>query len=234
MKKLVDSFNYAIEGLLHCVRTERNMRIHFVIAALVLLLAGIMDVSVLETIILLLLIAMVITAELINTAIEAVVDLVCDTYHELAAIAKNVAAGAVLFSSIISVVVGYLIFYNKLEDITFNVTYDIEHMPVHVTIISLAVVTIVVIIVKAFGRRGTFLRGGMPSGHSALATSLLVSIILLSNDLVIGFLAGILTLIAMHSRLEAKIHTLWEVVAGAVLGLLLTLLIFQIVIGATL
>ena len=230
-KKLTDSFNYAIDGLLYCLRTQRNMKIHFAIAALVLLLAGITDVSALETVVLLLAIAMVITTEMINTAIETIVDLVRSTYHPLAGIAKNVAAGAVLVASILAAVIGYLIFYDNLRDITFDITYDIKHMPVHVTIISLTVVTIVVIIVKAFGTKGTFLRGGMPSGHSALAMSLLTSIIFLSEDVVIAFLAGILTLIVMHSRLEAKVHTLWEVVAGALLGLFVTILIFQVVIG---
>jgi diacylglycerol kinase (ATP) len=207
------------------------MRIHLAIAVLVLILAGIMDVSVLETVVLLLVIALVIAAEMINTAIETVVDLVRSTWHPLAAIAKNVAAGAVLVTAVIAAVIGYLIFYDNLKDIPFDITYDIAHMPVHITIISLAAVTIIVIIVKAFGKKGTFLHGGMPSGHSALAMSLLTSIALLSEDAVITFLAAILTLIVMHSRLEAKVHTIWEVIAGGVLGLLVTFLIFQLITG---
>lgn len=233
MRKVIDSFNYAIDGLLYCVRTQRNMRIHLAIAVLVLLAAGITKVSALEATVLLLAIAMVISAEMINTAIETVVDLIRSTYHPLAAIAKNVAAGAVLVASIIAAAIGYLIFHDNLKDITFDIAYDIEHMPVHITIISLAAVTVIVIIVKAFSKKGTFLHGGMPSGHSALAVSLLTSIILLSNDIVIALLAGILTLIVMHSRLEAKIHTLWEILAGAALGFIITILVFQLLAGMT-
>jgi diacylglycerol kinase (ATP) len=64
-----------------------------------------------------------------------------------------------------------------------------------------------------------------------LAMSLLTSIALLSKDIVIAFLASILTLIVMHSRLEAKVHTMWEILAGAVLGFITTFLIFQLMAG---
>ncbi|HOB19981.1 MAG TPA: diacylglycerol kinase [Candidatus Atribacteria bacterium] len=228
IKELVDSFNYAIEGLLYCLRTQRNMRIHFLIAVLVLVAAGVTHVSRLETIALLITIVLVIAAEMINTAIESGVDLASSKYHPLAEIAKNVAAGAVLITAVNAVVVGYLIFHDKLEDISLTIIYSIENMPIHITVISLIVVTLIVIIVKALTARGTYLRGGMPSGHSALAASLLTSIIMLSSDVTIAFLAGILTLIVLHSRHEAKVHTFWEIITGAALGMIVTILIFQL------
>jgi len=228
IRKIIDSFNYAIDGLLHSVRTQRNMRIHFIIAILTLLAAGVTHVSRVEAVLLLIVITLVIMAEMINTAIEAVVDLVSSAYHPLAAIAKNVAAGAVLVTAINAVVVGYLIFHDKIRAVSFRIVYSIDNMPVHVTIISLVAVTLIVITIKAIGTKGTYMRGGMPSGHSALAMSLLTSIILLSGDVVIAALSGILTLIVMHSRLETKVHTIWEVIAGAILGMFVTILIFQL------
>ncbi|MDD3612193.1 MAG: diacylglycerol kinase [Eubacteriales bacterium] len=228
IKKLVDSFNNAIDGLIHSLKTQRNMRIHFIAAILVLILAGVTHLSRIETVVLFLTISLVIAAELINTAIEAAVDLACSDYHPLAKIAKNVAAGAVLVTAINAVIVGYLIFHDKLSDISLATIKRIPELPIHVTAISLVAVTLIVIVVKALTDKGTFLRGGMPSGHSALSASLLTSIILLSGDVTIAILASVLTLIVMHSRLEAKVHTLWEILAGATLGFIITIFLFQL------
>lgn len=228
IRKTIDSFNFAIEGLLHSVRTQRNMKIHLVIALLTFTAAGILGVSRIEAVVLLVVIALVIVAEMINTAVEAVVDMVSAQYHPMAAIAKNVAAGAVLVTAIHALVVGYLIFYDKLTDISFRVIWEIQHLPVHITVFSLVIVVLLVIVLKAQGSHGTFLKGGMPSGHSALAASVLTSIVLVSANLLIAGLAGILTLLVLHSRLEAKVHTLWEIFVGAVLGCLTTVLMFQI------
>ncbi len=224
IKKLVDSFNNAIDGLIHSLKTQRNMRIHFIAAILVLILAGVTHLSRIETVVLFLTISLVIAAELINTAIEAAVDLACSDYHPLAKIAKNVAAGAVLVTAINAVIVGYLIFHDKLSDISLATIKRIPELPIHVTAISLVAVTLIVIVVKALTDKGTFLRGGMPSGHSALSASLLTSIILLSGDVTIAILASVLTLI----RLEAKVHTLWEILAGATLGFIITIFLFQL------
>ena len=100
MKKLLDSFNYAIEGMLYAVRTQRNMRIHMIAALLVLTACFFYDISKMELLILLITITMVITAELINTAIECTIDITTNYYHPLAKIAKNVAAAAVLVTAI--------------------------------------------------------------------------------------------------------------------------------------
>ncbi len=229
IRKTIDSFNYAIDGLLYSVRTQRNMKIHFAIALVTLLAAAITDVSKFEAILLLIVITLVVVAEMINTAVEAVVDLVSEKYHPLAAIAKNVAAGAVLVTAVNAVVVGYLIFYNKLRGFSLSVIRGIENMPVHITIFSLVIVVILVISLKAMGKHGTFLRGGMPSGHSALAMSLLTSITLLSANVLIAALGGMLALLVLHSRLEAKVHTVWEIVVGALVGFLTTVLVFQLV-----
>ena len=106
LKKLVDSFNNAIDGIIYTVRTQRNMKIHMVVTLLVLIACLCFDVSRNEFLILAITITMVIGAELLNTAIEAVVDMNTNYYHPLAKIAKNVAAGAVLLTAINAVVVG--------------------------------------------------------------------------------------------------------------------------------
>ena len=103
------SFKYAYSGLRYVVRSQRNAWIHAGITLVVLILALLFKISPLEWGILLLAIGMVWTAEIFNTALEALVDLVSPTTHPLAKIAKDTSAAAVLFSAIISVLIGLVI-----------------------------------------------------------------------------------------------------------------------------
>lgn len=111
IKKISDSFNNAIDGIIYTVRTQLNMKIHFTIAIIVLLLSLFFDFSKIEMLILFFTISLVIVLEMINTAIEATIDVIANYYHPLAKIAKNVSAGAVLIAAINSIVVGYLLFF---------------------------------------------------------------------------------------------------------------------------
>src|SRR4051812_16292758 len=104
--KLLKSFRYAIEGLKYAVVTQRNMRIHFITALVVLLLSLCLSLSKLEVLLLFVSITLVLFAELINTSIEAVVDMVTEEYHPLAKIAKDVAAGAVFLTAGLAFFVG--------------------------------------------------------------------------------------------------------------------------------
>ena len=110
---LFDSFNYAFEGIIHVLRTQRNMRIHFAIAVVVLVAAIATDVTKLELIALLLAIAFVLIAEMINTAIEGAIDVATSSFDPMAKLAKDIAAGAVLIAAINAVAVGYLVFSGK-------------------------------------------------------------------------------------------------------------------------
>ncbi|MFZ7119900.1 MAG: diacylglycerol kinase family protein [Eubacteriaceae bacterium] len=114
MKKIVDSFKHAINGIEYSFITQRNIRIHFFIALIVLLLGIVVKLEYFELLIILLTINVVIAVEMINTAIEKTIDLITEEYNLLAKIAKDVAAGAVLISAIISIIIGVLIFYNKI------------------------------------------------------------------------------------------------------------------------
>ena len=95
MKRFINSVNHAFEGIVHAFKSEGNMRIHIVVALLVIIAAVLTYSTRFEMIALSITIAFVLFAEMLNTAVEAVVDLVTDQYHEMAKIAKNVAAGAV-------------------------------------------------------------------------------------------------------------------------------------------
>ena len=108
--KFFESFVHAWNGMIHAFQTQRNARVHVAIALVALTLGVALHLSAMEFAVIILAIVAVIAAEMINTVAEAIVDLVTDTYHPLAKIAKDVAAGAVLWSSIGAVAVGIVIF----------------------------------------------------------------------------------------------------------------------------
>ena len=113
-KKLINSFKYAIEGIISSFKTEQNMKIHIFIMILVIILGMVLKLSTLEWIILTIVVALVISAELFNTTIETVVDMITKEKNEKAKLAKDVAAGAVLVLAIGSVIIGLIIFIPKI------------------------------------------------------------------------------------------------------------------------
>ncbi len=231
LKKMVDSFNNAIDGVIYTVRTQRNMKIHMVVSVLVLIGCLFFDVSKIEFLILAITISMVISAELFNTAIESVVDMNTNYYHPLAKIAKNVAAGAVIITAINAVVVGYVIFWDKLSNFSFILLHKIKSSEPYTIFILLVVVCILTIIVKAIFGEGTPLKGGMPSGHSALAFSIATAISLITEEPICIVLSFIMALITAQSRVDSEVHSSLEVLVGAIFGILVTLLIFTIFNG---
>lgn len=103
-------FVYAFYGIVHGYQTERNFRFHVFAAIVVMLLAFFFQITRVEWILIIFAIGMVMCAELLNSAIERVVDLVTEDYHELAKAAKDLAAGAVLLISITAALIGICIF----------------------------------------------------------------------------------------------------------------------------
>src|SRR5207244_974244 len=105
---IVDSFNYAFEGIIHVLRTQRNMRLHFLVAFVVVIVALVVNVTKLELIVLLISIAFVLITEMINSAVEAAIDIATTSFDPMAKLAKDIAAGAVLIAAANAVAVGYL------------------------------------------------------------------------------------------------------------------------------
>ena len=225
---LFRSFNYAIDGVIYVLRTQRNMRVHLAIAALVLLLSLVLGVDSIQFIILLIVIALVIISELFNTAIESAIDVTTNTYDPLAQIAKDVAAAAVLVSTLVAVTAGYLIFFPKLNSFTLRTLDQVRQSPIHVTAIALILVIIMVMWTKSRTMTGTWLRGGWPSGHSAIAGSLFTAIALISKNALLATLALLMAFLVFQSRREAKFHSALQIVSGGLIGVLITVIIFQL------
>jgi diacylglycerol kinase (ATP) len=229
---VLQSFNFAFEGIIHVLRTQRNMRIHFMIAAGVLIAALIVGVSRLELVILLMAISFVLIAEMINSALEAGIDVATTSFDPLAKLAKDIAAGAVLIATINAVAVGYLIFVDRIKDPSSRAIDRLRDAPTEITLVALVLTVIIVIGAKAYTGRGRPLRGGLPSGHAAIAFAGWMAATYILGDSTHWFLVSTLTfimaLLVAQTRIEAGIHSFVEVVSGGVLGALVTLVLFQL------
>lgn len=228
MKRLVESFNHAIDGIIETARTQKNMKIHLVVAILVLVSCLFFDISKGEFLSIAIVITLVIVLELINTAIEAIIDMTTNYYHPLAKIAKNAAAGAVLVMAISSCIVGYIVFGDKLYNISFSLMNTVKSSKPYMIFIALVIVTISTVIIKSIIGEGTPLKGGFPSGHSTLGFSIATAIALITEDPVCIILSYLAAFITAQSRVDSEVHSIFEVVVGALFGTLLTLLIFTI------
>ncbi|WP_018247789.1 diacylglycerol kinase [Orenia marismortui] len=229
IQHLISSFNYAVNGIIYVLKHEKNMKIHFIISIIVLIFGLLLNLNKFELLILFITIALVFFAEMINTAIEELSDLVCQKYNTKVKIIKDISAGAVLVTALNAIVIGYIIFFQDIRPLTLDLLYQIQQTPIHLTFISLILIILVVIGVKSYFNKGTPLQGGMPSGHSAIAFGLMIIISNLANDALITTLSLWMALLIAQSRIEGEIHTPWEVISGAIIGSLIGILIFQLV-----
>ncbi|MDI6791781.1 MAG: diacylglycerol kinase [bacterium] len=227
---LVKSLNHAFMGILYALKTERNMQLHTAVAVIVLLGSFFLNITRLELIALWFAVCLVLLAEMVNTSIENVIDLISDSYHPLAEIAKDVAAGAVLLASVNALIIAYLTLYTHLETfLNTSVIARAREIPEHVSFVSLLVVIIITVSIKAIFKKGTPFRGGMPSGHAAVAFSIWTATIFLSDNTFMVILVFILAFIVAQSRVNFKIHSFWEVLSGSLIGVFLTGLIFRLI-----
>ena len=226
-RKLVESFNVAIEGFLHALVTQRNLRIHLYIATFIIIL-GILYCSYLEILVLIITISLVFLAEMFNTAAELMVDLAADSIHPLAKKIKDVAAGAVLLTAISAAVIGYLIFSHHLSAPTEKGFRFIRVFPGYLAAITLSLSLLLGILTKVALRKGTPLRGGMPSLHSAIAFSIWAIVFFSTEHVLLILLVFFLSSIVAYDRVKRGIHSYLEAIIGALFGVSITAFIFWI------
>ena len=213
------------------MRTQRNLWIHFAVAVLVLVAAVGFGATKLELAVLLLAITFVLVAELVNTAVEAAVDVASTAFDPMAKLAKDIAAGAVLIAALNAVAIGYLVFSGQVAEESSRLLDKLSEAPAELTLIALVLTIALVIALKALSGRGSPLRGGWPSGHAAVAFAAWMAVTLVLGDTEHRFLVSSLTLImallVAQTRIEAGVHSTLEVASGGLLGALVTLVIFQ-------
>ena len=228
---ILDSFNFALEGIIHVLRTHRNMRVHFAVAIVVLVAAVWVGVSKLELIALLLAIAFVFITEMVNSALEQAIDVATTSFDPLAKLAKDVAAGAVLIATVNAVAIGYLVFSGEVSERSTRLLDRLRDAPANLTLVALVLTILVVIATKAYTGRGTPLRGGLPSGHAALAFAGWVAatyVVGAEHRFLISSIALLMAFLVAQTRIEAGVHSTVEVAYGGLLGALVTLAVFQL------
>lgn len=226
-QNLIESFNSAIEGFIYVFKTQRNMRLHFLLGLTAIVLGIFLNFTYMELIALCLTIAFVLFAEMFNTAVEHTIDLIKEEFHPLARIVKDICAGAVLLSAMAAVIIGYILFVSRAGIRIEENIIKIRESSWHITFIVLLLILGLVVLGKVMFHSGTPLRGGMPSGHSAIAFSIWVIVSFLYPKSIVIFLVFILAFMVARSRVRDRVHSTLEVFSGAFLGAFVTVLIFQ-------
>lgn len=231
-KDLLAPFKTALAGLVYTFRTQRHMRFHVYVVFVVTLMGLLFGLPRREMLVLFFVISLVLVAEMFNSAIEATVDLVQPTYHPLAKFAKDIAAGAVLITTILALVVGAVLFLSedRWEQIRISLTSGSLGIPaVQRLVIGAFLLFLAVVIGKGLGKRGQVFKGGMVSGHAAFGFFFATTITLFAGNVLVAALAILLAVIIAQSRWEAKIHSVFELSLGAAVGVIMALILFAYV-----
>ena len=220
--------NFAIEGILHAARTQRHIRYHLFAAMMLLLSCFSLGINREEFIILAIVAMIVIVSEMFNSVVEELVDIVSPRKNEHARIIKDMAAGAVLLTASVALIVAYFLVSPYVK---FYIKHGIsiaKHTSPDIAFCSVLVVLILVIVIKAYTGKGHPLRGGMPSGHAAIAFALWMSVTYTHRVWYISLPVFIAATGVAASRVFLKIHYVHEVIAGSILGSCVALLLYSV------
>lgn len=227
-RSIIWSFNYAIEGIVFALRTQRNMRIHLALAIMAAGASLLLGVSRIELVAIFFAISLVFVTELLNTAIESTVDLATETYQPLAKTAKDMAASAVLIAAVNALVVAYLVLFEPFKNVLSQGLMIVRFASADLTVIALGIVLLAVLALKALSKEGTWMQGGWPSGHAAVAFGAATIVGFTTGSagaLALGYFVAFLV---VQSRVEAEIHTVPQVIVGSLLGIAIVTLVFQL------
>ena len=221
-RNIFQSVAHAVDGLVHVLHTHKHMRYHFLLGAVVLLISAVLLVSRIELLLLCAAITFVVLAELVNSAIEAAVDLASPERQPLAKVAKDAAGAAVLVAIVGALIIGAGVFLTpgSLQVLQGAGGRPAPHF-LHVALVGVVTVLVAVILAKLWGGYGDVTRGGIVSAHSALAFFCFVSVWFLApHDIIVRGLAFVLAVLVAQSRVEAGIHNLREVLIGVGVALI--------------
>ena len=227
----IDAWRNAINGIIYATTTQSNIKKQLLIAVVVVIRRLFFELSKAEFLIFMFTIVLILFAEMVNTAIETVVDLYTDLYHPKAKIAKDVAAGGVVITAINALIVAYFLFFDKVSDIGLQFIRNIVSSPIHLAFstVIIVVITILSLIAMATTNKHKFLnKKFMPSGHTALSFAANTIIWLMTDNIVVLTLSLIMAILVSESRIEAKKHTLSEVVFSASVGIIVVLVIYGV------
>lgn len=224
----IDACQNALNGILYAITTQSNIKKQLIIAVVVMLVSLFFDLNRAEFLCLMFTVVLIIIAEMINTAIETVVDLYTDLYHPKAKIAKDVGAGAVIIAAINAVIVAYFLFFEKISTMGTAILDQIANSPTHLAFVAVLLTVIVVVTLKAASTTNHkyIKKDFMPSGQTAVAFSALTIIWLTTRNVVIFTLSLVLALIISINRYGNGKRTKSEIIVGACVGVLVVVLLY--------
>ncbi len=227
-KTFFTALRHALDGVIKAFKTERNLRIDYVIGLFVLICSLFFDFTKTEFACLCLTIGFVIFAEMINSTVEYIVDLITDKYDDRAKAAKDIAAGGVLIASVVAVIVAFFLFADKLTMATTSVISTIFSSNIYILFTIIFAVIILAVILKGFLGKGSNYSQVYPSARVALAFGLTTYVYIITKSILVGGVALILSIIIAQIRVEnTKTRPVYMVIS-AIIGVLVVLIIYQI------
>ena len=205
------------------------MRVHFVLIAIVMVVAVLLQIGKIELLLLFFCIALVLITELFNTALEAAVDIGVQSFDPLAGLAKDVAAGAVLVAAINAVLVASVLFATspRLGHLLAEIPpIDWNSTAARLGAVGTILMSLIIIAIKTRTGKGTLMRGGVVSGHTALAFFFATMVILTTRNGMASLFALAIAGMLAHSRVQAEIHSITQVMLGALVGCCLTVFFY--------
>ncbi len=229
-KNFFTAMGHAIDGVICAFKTERNLRIDYIIGLFVLISSLFFDFTKTEFACLCLTIGFVIFAEMINSTVEYVVDLITDKFDDRAKAAKDIAAGGVFVSSIVAVVVAYFLFVDKIYMATNTVLSTILSSKLYILFTILFATIILTVILKGiFSKRKDYIVS-YPSARVTLAFAMTTYVYLITKSMFVGAISFLLSLIIAQIKVENEKTKPIYMIFSAMLGVLLVLIIYQIVL----
>ena len=229
-KNFVTALHHSVDGVIKAFKTERNLRIDYLIALVVLIAGVVLGLDRTEFVCLCLTIGFVLFSEMMNSVSEYIVDLITDKYDDRAKAAKDIAAGGVLISSGISVIVAYFLFADKLRNATTSFLESAISSRSHIFLtILFALIVLVVILKGLFGKGDEYAHTG-PSLNVALAFGLSTYACVITRSLLVGAVCVVLSLMIFVLKVTNTKARKINMVFSAALGILIVLFIYQLVL----
>ncbi len=229
-KNFITALHHSVDGIIKAFKTERNLRIDYFCAVCVLIAGVVLGLNKTEFVCLCLTVGFVIFSEMINSVAEYIVDLVTDKYDNRAKAAKDIAAGGVLVSSSISVIVAYFLFADKLKNATTNILESIISSNVNLLFTIIFMLVVLVVILKGlFGHGEEYAHSG-PSLKVALAFGLTTYACIITRSFLVGTVCGILSLMILGMKVNNTKARKINVIFSAILGIIIVLFVYNLVL----
>lgn len=226
-----DACKNAVNGIIYGTTTQSNVKKQLVIIAFLILISLFFNLTKVEFLCLIISVVLIIFAEMVNTAVETVVDLCTEVYHPKAKIAKDVAAGGVVITALNAVVVSYFLFFDKIGEMGNNIYKTIINSPTYLAFVVVALIIIVAVALKAAKIKDKKNNKQLIiSCQSMLASAAVVATWIVTENIIALSFAVILAVMICMNRVESKERTVTEVILGVMIGLLITILMYGLAI----